>query len=510
MAAVSEFFPQPLTAPAGQANVAAATMPRRVFMLGNSMTDGVGYAGFTQLLARDSSPLSFGRQTGSGFPQAYNYYLTNGGVFSGIDPQRPGVSNPWGNYANAAAYGWDAVTLQPQERRLHTDVQPSSTGPREEADVPMSVGFLKAFAAASPGVQGLVYSRSMRRTDVTSAMQPTGKAFDYSAEWVKTYVDSGTGRNGNYFTRSFAQQFMPALRSAQAAAPETASLPLARVVPVGEAMYNIDQMIKAGRFAGTGIDSILPFYADQSHPTFDLGSYVIGLSFYSSITGTDPRGVAPTSGYLNSTSLLNNPQVQSLIQEAVHGAMTSSHYAGYTTPLGEAPPVDPPPQTGGIAAVVFNDKNRSASLDSADTAMSGVKVYLDFDNDAVHDAGEASAITDSAGVASFSRLAPGEYSVRAIKPSGTDTTVAPLSAVTVVANDTTSVRFGYAAAVTPPEGDAVTLPAENAALAGGTYKTTSYGGFNGTGFADFGGINSSATFTISRTSAGNVKLDARY
>ena len=57
----------------------------------------------------------------------------------------------------------------------------------------------------------------------------------------------------------------------------------------------------------------------------------------------------------------------------------------------------------------------------------------------------------------------------------------------------------------------VTLQAESATLAGGTVAASANKGFTGTGYADFGGANSSVTFThVTRAAAGSTKLTFRY
>jgi hypothetical protein len=55
-----------------------------------------------------------------------------------------------------------------------------------------------------------------------------------------------------------------------------------------------------------------------------------------------------------------------------------------------------------------------------------------------------------------------------------------------------------------------TLQAESASFAGGTVASHSNAGYTGSGYADFGGTNSSATFTVNRTAAGSATLNFRY
>lgn len=316
------------------ADVSAATATRRVFMMGNSMTDGTGYTGLTEMLKRNSQGINWGRQTGPGWSIYQNYAVPSAPFTSGRDVNRPGNTNPWGTYPNAFNTTWDVLTLQPTDRRLLSD--PKNVGTpdeHDEANVPVALALMKSLSVKSPNAQVFIYSRPARRNDVTAAMEPTGETFDYSVEWTKPYVDTGPSRNSNFFTRSYAQQIMPLMRQAQDSHSRTRNMPDVRLIPAGEAYYNIDQMIKAGDFAGTPVNSMLDFYADQSHPTSNLASYVLGLTFFSSITGIDPRGVNAPASYLVNDSPLNDLRVQELIQQAVFDAMRYSGYAGYTTPL---------------------------------------------------------------------------------------------------------------------------------------------------------------------------------
>ena len=290
--------------PALLASDAALTMsatanlvaPQRAYLTGNSMTDGVWYNGLIAMLGRDGTPVQFGRQTGPGYAQAYNLNLKPGYWTSGVDPARPGALNPWGNYQQAfAASPWNALTLQLNDRRILNDGDPKNpTGTQNQAEVPISLEFMKRFAVNSPGGQVFAYARPVRRTDLNDDGTPSGITFNYSAEYLKTYVEAGTTRNFNITTRSFTQQYMTHMRAAQANDATARNMKPIRLIPVSEAWYNVDQAIRAGKFAGTNIKSMLDLYVDKSHPSA-TGAYLIALTFYSTLTGKDPRGVTPPS-----------------------------------------------------------------------------------------------------------------------------------------------------------------------------------------------------------------------
>lgn len=441
--------------PSALSTAAATVLPsaiaqRSVFLTGNSMTDGVSYAGLAALLGSNGeTSVTLGRQTGSGFTQYANLNLQSGYLTSGIDPARTTAVNPFGNYQSAfAARPWDVLTIQPHERRFAKDVYGKGTpAEHDEAELLSSMAFLRTMAASNRNGQVYVYSRAARRTDVTSDLTPTGKPFDYSAEWLRSYNDTATG-NLPYFSRSAVQQFMPLLRNAQAADAATAVLPKVKLIPVGEAYYNVDRMIKAGAFEGTAITSMLSLYRDQSHPTPDVAAYVIALTFYSSITGTDPRGAIVPGNYIQAGSPTADPKVVALLQQAVYEALTSSAYAGYTTPLDGTTP--PPVTKGSISGFAFNDTNKNGLLDEDEIKTDGKTVFLDADNDGNLDPGERSTVTAANGAFLFADLPAGDYHVRRVFPNGYTLSTPKIDVTVAVGVAINGVSVGSKSTATTP------------------------------------------------------------
>ncbi|MDB5324813.1 MAG: hypothetical protein JWM57_382, partial [Phycisphaerales bacterium] len=437
----------PAASPAIATVVPADVATRHVFLVGNSLTDSVNYAGLAALLGRDGTSVSLGRQAGPGYSIAQNYNLVKGYFTSGIDPADANNSNPFGNYHNAFEhFPWDVLTLQPGDRRLLKDTydvgQPTE---HEEAEVPNAMAFLRVMAANNPNGQVFLYSRPTRRTDINEDLTPTGNPFDYSTLWLRAYDEAA--QHPAFIDRSAMQQLVPLLRSAQAADPTTASLPPVKLIPVGEAYYNIDQMLKAGKFAGTSLTSIYDMYRDQSHPSSGIGAYVVALTFYSSMTGIDPRGVAAPSAYGGKVA---DPKLAALLQQAVYDAITSPAYAGYTTELQSAPP-PPPPGTATISGFTFNDSNRNGVFDGSDSKASGKTVFLDTDNDGVLDAGEKSTVTDAGGAFRFSGLGAGMYHVRRVFPNGYVPSTTPIDLTLTGGQTVSGLSIGsMTGPVTPP------------------------------------------------------------
>ncbi len=468
-----------------------------VYLTGNSMTEALGWTGFRTLLERDNTVATIGRQSGPGYSQADNYNLKPGYVRFGFDPAQPTNKYPWANYQAAFARSWDVLSLQPHEKRLLTDIDPVSG--QNQADVPMAIEFMKDFSVQSPDGQVYIYSRSTRRTDIDELAQPTGKEFDYSAEWTKPYIDSGADQNVDIYSRSYVTQYMDLLRDAQSGDPATRNLKPARLIPVGEAYYNFDQLLKSGQFAGTGVTSIFSLYKDRSHPTLDLASYMTALTFYSSMTGTDPRGVAPPAAYLtDSTSKLHNPTVQSLIQLAVYQAITQPAYAGYVTPLHQTA------QTGSISGVVYSDTNRNGVFDSGEGIGDKRTVYLDSNNNGKLDSGEPKQLTNASGRYTFVNLKAGTYHVRRIFPSGYTYTNLPLDLTLTAGQNVSNADIGSTRAPFTPGG--VTPPPPPPPTQLGSIRGIIYSDSNRNGLFDSGegvGDNRTAFLDLNR----NGKLD---
>ncbi len=378
--------------------------PNRFYLVGNSMTEGVGFNSvYTYLSA--GGPTSMGRMTNGGRSIAELYHRDGTPLSRGIDPAQPGNTNPFGDYVSAFTRQWDVLTLQPHDRRHLTDIRNG----REEAVVPNVLKFMRDLSVNSPDAHVFVYSRTPRRTDVDVNVVPTGQTFDYSDIWTRNYVDTGSTASANYFSRSSVTQLMSHLHAAQLADPIASQMPLIRLIPAGEVFYVIDQMIKTGAFAGTGIDSITDFYSDMSHPAYDIASYALGLTFNAVLTGADPRGIAANSGYTGNGPWLANNRIQQLIQQAVYDGIHFPGYAGYV-----APTFDDVAATGTVRVNV---------QDVTDAPLAGQPVYLDFNDNGSLDADEPAAMTDASGFAVISGVRAGDYSLRIVGTSAETTTI---------------------------------------------------------------------------------------
>ena len=98
--------------------------------------------------------------------------------------------------------------------------------------------------------------------------------------------------------------------------------------------------------------------------------------------------------------------------------------------------VPPPPPTGSLSGMKVRDVTGNG-WSADDVPLGGVKIYLDLNKDGSFTAGEPSTLTLADGTYKFAGLAPGNYVVREVVPTGyvrTGPTVADNYAVKVVAN----------------------------------------------------------------------------
>ncbi len=175
--------------------------------------------------------------------------------------------------------------------------------------------------------------------------------------------------------------------------------------------------------------------------------------------------------------------------------------------------VIPPITTGSLSGTLWNDADADNIIDSGEAFIAGRAVYVDLDNDNSFDAGEPTANTASNGTYTIAynvlNVASGDYALRQVLPAGWEQTT-PATTVTLAAERSdVNVNLG-SRSTTPPVTAITVLEAESASFSGGTVRATNHAGYTGSGFADFAGNGSAATWTITRASAGTVSLDFRY
>jgi subtilisin-like proprotein convertase family protein len=139
--------------------------------------------------------------------------------------------------------------------------------------------------------------------------------------------------------------------------------------------------------------------ADAGEPTFvtdSSGNYTIGDLAY----GTYTVRVVPPSGF----------NVSAPASTAHSVTLTESSFVATSRNFGLTSPA--------VRGIAFNDPNANGVRDDGESVRAGVTVFLDANNNTQLDAGEASAVTNSAGEYALEGLSLGSYTVRAVSPAG--------------------------------------------------------------------------------------------
>ncbi len=96
-----------------------------------------------------------------------------------------------------------------------------------------------------------------------------------------------------------------------------------------------------------------------------------------------------------------------------------------------------------ISGQAFNDLNGNGIRDTGEGGVAGSTIFLDTNNNAVLDAGEASTTTDANGNFSFAGVGPGTFRVRAVLQAGRrQTTANPADIAAISGTNVTTVTFG--------------------------------------------------------------------
>src|SRR5205823_2069528 len=136
------------------------------------------------------------------------------------------------------------------------------------------------------------------------------------------------------------------------------------------------------------------------------------------------------------------------------------------------PPVSTPIQPIDFSGTVFEDKDGDGVRDLGEAGVAGRTVFADANGNAALDAGEKSAVTDSAGHYKLS-VAPGDYTLRQVLPTGWYSTAASASSATVSA-----ASVG---------GTANFAAAKYATLSGGVFRDANHNGLRDAGEAGLAG-----------------------
>jgi len=257
-----------------------AQQTMRVFMIGNSVTDGVNYYGLNSLAEDPSGPGNNHIWARLMIPGAPLFMLWDA---SQARADYAFTETPFGYPIDAFVnYEWDAITLQPFDRQL-VDTDPVNG----QGDVLQSVRFANLAKTKSPNVQFYILGRYPRADNDNN--DPANDAAHTADSWNTTY----TTPYSEYYNNSECREYPVQLAAAATAAAPSLSKPFL-VIPLGEIMYSLNNKMKAGQVPG--YTKIWQLYADGIHLT-TTGSYVNACAFYATIYKESPVGRIVPSEY---------------------------------------------------------------------------------------------------------------------------------------------------------------------------------------------------------------------
>jgi hypothetical protein len=263
----------------------------RVYLIGNSVTDVVNYDGLAA------------QATAKGFTHVWNRHMIPGAPLEWLwDHRTEGFcEQPYG-YPEAclANYDWDALTLQPFDRMLDSDTLNGGQ-------------YMTRAHARNANVQVYIYSRWPRTPGDVAPTDASLTAATWDQLWLRHYTGGwdGTNESKNYFDtltttlRRMYTTYRPILE-----------------IPAGDVLHELNVRAQAGHFSAFSIDEAWDFYSDGIHFN-NIGSYVVGCTFFATIYKTDPRGMAVPAQYGSITRALADT-----IQSVVWGVVSTYPLAG--------------------------------------------------------------------------------------------------------------------------------------------------------------------------------------
>jgi hypothetical protein len=271
--------------------------PCRAYFVGNSVTDTIRYGSLVRLAASRGHTLTWGRDMIPGAPLSWLWEHPKDGF----------QEEPFGLYPRALPeFPWDVLSLQPFDRHLDG----------KDGDLAMAGKFVDLALKRSPDIQVYVYSRWCRRDKAKDG----SLILDYKTKWLRNYTG---GWDGTEETRDYFEKVVAGLRKAY----EGRAKPVL-MIPVGDVLLELDTRMRAGKVPG--YSDIAQVYVDGIHFN-NVGSYIVGVTFYATIFRDDPKGLT-AEPYNEKLDPRNDRLIDNIlaaeIQDAVWGVVSVHPLAG--------------------------------------------------------------------------------------------------------------------------------------------------------------------------------------
>lgn len=316
----------------------------KTYFLGNSLTGQTTLKRLDQLFQSQGVDFTFGSQIAAGATLDFHYNQRNTNF----------GTRPFGLYTTAFSnYTWDSIVLHPFGRALR-DTQCC------RGSIDSVQDFLNYYEAnnPSPNANFYLYSSWMYRDEIKENKlldkeNPARYApLNYQARWDEPYVVPKYGP-GNTTTRDFYYRLLEITRANN---PNLSNR--LRLIPIGDVLYELDRRIKAGLIPGlTSPNGVEQLYADRIHfsstrswpPQPSIGTYVVGLTFYATLSQSSPIGL---SGSLWNLDDVEDAGLIRALQRTVWDVVNGHPYSGVSVFAGNPntlTPVAPAPRSSAVS-----------------------------------------------------------------------------------------------------------------------------------------------------------------
>lgn len=260
-----------------------------IYLIGNSVTDGIHYGEFESTIeAATGKPFLQARHVILGAPLSFIWENADGGF----------QDAPYGHYPNALTnYTWDFISLQPWDAYLKDDI----------VNVQRYIDLAKP---KNPNTQFVLLAHHMR-TDNIKAGQT------YQTFWDQPY------NNGQPWGVWEARQFYEML--ADSVTKKNPTMKRILLIPTGEVFYDLDKIMRAGGMPGK-TDIISAAYSDGIHTT-NFGSYIVACTYYSVLFKKNPTDFSPAKWNVSAADA-------AIVQKAIWDEVSTNKRCGVaSTPV---------------------------------------------------------------------------------------------------------------------------------------------------------------------------------
>lgn len=296
----------------------------RVYLVGNSLTDGVrSDKGLQSIVANETTntfnknftqhQLSKYSQIQAGAPLWWHWYENN--YYDSFAPE-------------LTTNEWDVISLQPYTGPLYTN-----RNGREEGDVTMCSNFidLAVNQGLSSNLQVYIYSTWPSVPGYTAA--PDYENFDFETNWPSAYGVSSIWSDGHR-RRPYYEALVREVQAQWDGVLEKEVL----MIPTGDVLFELNRRLRANPQAGEGTNvysDIEQLYRDGNHLSQGIGAYIGAMTFYATFYKESPVGLS--TGKYNDITIYYTAEagmqtittnMQALIQQTVWDVVSTHPYAG--------------------------------------------------------------------------------------------------------------------------------------------------------------------------------------